>query len=159
MSVPDNMKFVIFALMMLLPVVASAQQDAYELDAWFWHRHLSTRDSLFTQDYDNDEHKDFIPLHLSAEDFNTLDSAADALGFWSMPDTIPAYGPAKEIEMMSPGGWQNYFYFKTPRHPHHKVLASRMVTGSEKLYAWETVILKVMYRQQYYSTLPKPMKR
>jgi hypothetical protein len=153
------MKFLLLLALLLLPCVASAQQDGYELDAWFWHRHLSTRDSLFTQDYDNDEHKDFIPLHLSAEDFKSLDSAADLVGFWSMPDTIPASEPAKDIEMLRPGGWQSYFYFKTPRHPHPKALASRMVTGSEKLYEWECVILMVMYRQDYYSTLPKPMKR
>jgi hypothetical protein len=153
------MKFFLFTMMIFLPVVAQAQQEGYSLDAWFWHRHLSTLDSLFTQDYDNYEHKDFIPLHLSPADFKTLDSAADAVGFWSMPDTIPASEPAKDIEMLRPGGWQNYFYFRTPRHPHPKALASRMVTGSVKLYEWETIILKVMERQQYYSTLPKPMKR
>jgi hypothetical protein len=163
MSVPDNMKIVLLLLLLLLPCAAIAQQDGYELDAWFWHRHLSTHDSLFTQDYDNKSYKASIPVHLKLDDFKYLDSVAEAIDLWSYADTVATQfhtGRYIEISISSEGGPETMdIYFKTPRHPLPKAGVAWPGSDIGKISQFVRAIRRVLKRQPNYYELPDPKAR
>jgi hypothetical protein len=168
MSVPDNMKIVLFAMLIFLPVAVSAQQG-YELDTWFWHRHLSTKDSLYTQDYDIDKYRTSIPIHLSQEDFIFLDSVATSVEFWTLPDTL--IKPLDTVwvngileyrdEIVFPTPGKRSFKFITPNHRKSVEIISLPNDRyfSDKIRKIEDAILLVLERQPYYNTLPRPAMR
>ena len=168
LSVPENMKFVLFVLMIFIPVAASAQQE-YELDARFWHCHLSTKDSLYTQDYDIDKYRTSIPIHLSQEDFIFLDSVATSVELWTLPDTI--IKPLDTVwmngeleyrdEMIFPTPGRRSFDFITPTHRKSIEIISLHKDRyfSDKIRKIEDAINFVIERQPFYNTLPRRMMR
>ena len=169
MSVPDNMKFVLFAVLIFLPVAAQAQQGGYELDAWFGHNHLSTHDCIYTQDADFKSHSEFIPVHLSLEDLAYLDSIATAVGFWTFPDTIFKLVDTVRVdgklvyldEITIPGPGRTSFYFQTPTHRKSLEILDWQNAKAfyDKISSFENGIQTVLQRQQYYNTLPRPVMR
>lgn len=169
MSVPDNMKFVLFGLLLFLPIVAQAQTDGYELDAWFWYNHLSTRGNIYTQDYDKESHQAFIQVHFSIADFVYLDSVATSVGFWALPDTI-----FKKVDTIRVNGeliWRDYssapgsqrtaYHFKTPSHDKSVEVLSWQIDSTlrDKLIRMEEAVKTVLESQPNYYTLPRERAR
>lgn len=160
------MKFILILILSFF-IVGCAQQRGYELEAWFWHNHLSTRDSLYTQDVDVKSQNEVITVHLSIADFDYLDSIATSIGFWTLPDSI--YDPSDTLwrnrRMKREAGFSGRsserisFEFQTPRH--HKLVENifwyktgHLLDNIDKL---EVAILTVHERQPQYKTLPHVM--
>lgn len=163
------MKFILFCFLFGFPIAAAAQTKGYDLDAWFWHDHLSTRDSLYTQDYDISSRSDEIPVHLPISDFEYIDSVATSVGFWGWPDTIynvpDTVRKNGKIELedflIAPGAGRVSFRFHTPMHDKSIEILNwhRAAYLNEKIMKLEDAISMVLKRQPYYNTLPRPMMR
>jgi hypothetical protein len=163
------MKFVLFWFLFGFPIAATAQHQGYDLDAWFWDDHLSTRDSFYTQDVDVNSPKSTIPVHLSISDFEFIDSAATSVGFWTLPDTLyhkddTSWKDGKMFilgESIQPSPGNAIFKFTTPLHQKSVEIISWPIEPvvAEKISKVEDAIMIVIMRQSNYNTPPRKVLR
>lgn len=142
----------IVAILLFLGIAANANaQQGYSLEAWFWHDHISTKDSLYTQDFDVQNPHNTIPLHFSEADFRLLDSVASAVGFWNLPDTLPKNCECKEHSNELPS-----INFSTPSHKKNVTVVGQPLGKEdlETIRTMESAIENLIKKQSRYNTLP-----
>jgi|GEM_PF-5016988 len=156
----------LISLIVLTCATTLHAQSSYSVEAWFWHNHLSTLDSTYIQDEDISNQAS-IPIHFQQRDFEYLDSVANAVGFWNLPDTLSASsqrnvgGAVFGQPILQPASGRTDISISTQKNHKRVILLSwpENRAYTDALRKFEFALIKVVQEQPYANTLPKPKVR